>query len=318
MIRYIIRRLITMIPLLVIITSLTYMLGQYGAGDLAAYLTLRSSPDGKFTLEAYERIRKELGLDKPPLIRYADWLFKAVQGDLGQSYILPGQPSVMYLIKSGFPVSLQLGLVALMIVIVIGLPLGVAAAVLHNTFIDYLIVGSSTVLSSIPSFALAPIALIIFVLELKILKTVPIGWHGIFSEQVILPAFVLAAGPLLGVIRYTRASVLETLSQEYIRSARAKGLPERWVILRHVIKNSMVPIITVLGLIASGLVSGSIFVEQIFNLPGFGSITARALQMGDLQTVTGTLLISGLVVMFSNLLVDLCYGMLDPRVRLNE
>jgi peptide/nickel transport system permease protein len=315
MLRYILRRLITMIPLLVLITSLTYFLGQYGAGDLAAYLTTQEG-GGKFNWDAYYKIRAELGLDDPPIVRYGRWLSGAVRGDLGKSYVLLGQPDVTYLLKKALPVSMQLGLAALAIVAVLGIPLGVSAAVMRNGPLDYLIVGSSTVLASVPTFVLAPIAMIVIVLNLKLLPSVPLGWHGLFDSRTILPALVLAAGPLLGVVRYTRASVLEVLSQEYVRLARAKGLPERLVVVKHVVKNSMTPVLTVLGLTAAGLVGGSIFVEQIFNLPGFGSLAGRALQMGDLQTSTGTILVSGLIIMVANLLVDLCYGLLDPRVRL--
>jgi ABC-type dipeptide/oligopeptide/nickel transport system permease component len=206
----------------------------------------------------------------------------------------------------------------LVIVILVGIPLGILAAVFRNRIPDYLIVGGATVTSSIPSFVLAPIAMIVFVAQLHILPSVGLGWQGLFSTNIVLPALTLAAGPILGVVRYMRSSVVEVLSQDYIRAARARGLAERQVIGRHVVRNAFTPLLTVLGLTAAGLVSGSLFVETIFNIPGLGQLAGTAFTGGDVQASTGVLLVSALIIMLANLLVDLGYSAVDPRVQLGR
>jgi ABC-type dipeptide/oligopeptide/nickel transport system permease component len=317
MIRYLIRRLLAMIPLIVFVTSMTFILGQYGAGDLAAYLTIQQS-GGILDMGKYYEMRATLRLDDPVIVRYGRWLWNALHGDLGRAWTRIGQPGVTYLIKKAIPVSFQLGIAALVLLIVIGVPLGVLAAVAHNTVIDYFLVSLATIISSIPGFVLGPIAMIVLVAQLHILPRVGLGWHGLFSVDTLLPALVLAAGPILGIVRYTRFSVLDVLSQDYVRAARAQGLTEWMVITKHVIKNAMTPVLTVLGMTAAGLVSGSIFVERIFNLQGFGTLAGAAIEGGDLQTSTGVLLVSAFVVMFANLGVDMMYGLLDPRVKLGK
>lgn len=314
MLHYAIRRLAAIVPLLIVITSLTFLLGQYGSGDLAAYITMQQS-GGQMDLEVYQALREELGLDDPPHIRYFRWLQNAVRGDLGRSYIRLGQPDVIFLIKRALPITLELAFASLVTATIVGIPLGILAAVIRNSVLDYVIVGSSTVLTSIPGFVLAPIAMLLLVIKFDILPSVGLGWHGMFSEKSLLPILTLAASVLLPIVRYTRQSVLEVLSQEYVRAARAKGMPEWQIITRHVVKNAFIPIATILGLVGAALVSGSLFIEIIFNLQGFGSLAAEAMVAGDIQTSTGVLLVSALLVMLINLLVDLMYGVFDPRVQ---
>ena len=222
------------------------------------------------------------------------------------------------LLAKALPVSLKLGVASLFVVVLLGIPLGILAAAFRNTFLDYAIVGGATVISSIPGFVRAPIAMVLLVAQLKIFPSVGLGWHGIFSKQALLPILVLGVGPIRGIVRYTRASVLEVLSQDYVRAARARGLAEWLVISKHVIKNAMLPIVTVLGMTAGGLVSGSIFIERVFNIRGFGYLASDAIQGGDVQASTGVLIVSALIIMTSNLVVDLSYGALDPRVRLAD
>lgn len=317
MIIYIIRRILIMLPLLFFITAFVFLLGQYGATDLAMELTLRVN-DNVFDAELYESFRAELGLDKPVLVQYGEFILDALRGDFGVSYILPGTPDIARLIAATLPISLQLGLAALMILIVVGVPLGVLAAVARNNWLDHVIITGSTILSSIPPFALAPIVLVVLVAELGIFPSTGFGWHGLFSRETLLPAATLAAGPLLGIIRFTRASVIDVLSQEYVRAARARGLTEWMVVVRHVIKNAMTPVLTVLGVTTGFLLSGSIFIETVFGIRGFGDVAVSAFQGGDVKTVAATTLVSATIVMFMSLFVDLLYGVLDPRVRLNE
>lgn len=315
MIRYIIRRIVAMVPLLLIVTGFVFILGQYGATDLAMKITLQVS-DGQFDAEVYEALQHQMGLDKPPLMRFVDFIFNAMRGDFGVSYVLPGNPKIDQLIINTLPVTLQLILAAEIILVLVGVPLGVIAAVTHNSTLDYLITTSTTVLSSTPPFVLAPLALALLVSELHILPGVGFGWHGFFSWQIILPAACLAAEPLLNVMRYTRASVLDVRAQEYIRAARARGLNEWLVISRHVVKNSMTPVLTWLGISVSRMLAAAIFIETVFGIRGFGDVAVTGFQGGDVQTVAAATLVTALIVMSTNLVADLLYGVLDPRVHL--
>jgi ABC-type dipeptide/oligopeptide/nickel transport system permease component len=207
-------------------------------------------------------------------------------------------------------------LAALVLVTVIGVPVGVLAAVFNNGLIDRVFVSGSSVLSSIPTFVLAPVAMIVIVVKLHLLPSVGVGWHGLFSRETILPAACLAAVGLLNVVRTTRVSVLEVLSQEYVRAARARGLSEWAVVSNHVIRNALTPVITVLGMTAPLLLGATVFIEQIFNIQGFGLMMSNGLQRGDIQTVTASALVSTAIVMVFSLAVDLVYGLIDPRVRL--
>jgi ABC-type dipeptide/oligopeptide/nickel transport system permease component len=317
MVIYIIKRVFAMIPLVLVITFLAFVLGEYGSGDLAAYLTIQRN-NGRLDTKYYQAMREQLRLDDPVLIRYARWLGNALQGDLGISYVSVGQPQVSYLIGRALPVSIQVGGAALVLAMLVGIPLGVLTANYRNTVFDYVVVGLTTLVSSIPSFVLAPIAMIVLVAQFKLIPSVGLGWDGHLSDKSILPVLVLAVGVLIGVVRFTRASVLDVLSQEYVRAARAKGLSQFQVITRHVMKNALTPILTILGLGAAGLLSGSIFIERIFNLPGLGRLAGDAFLGGDVQTAVGVIFVSSVLVMSINLTVDLLYAIVDPRVRLTR
>jgi peptide/nickel transport system permease protein len=319
MLRYIIRRVISMIPLLIVISASTFFFGQYGAGDLAAYLAgTRGDPTKGFDMELYQKFRKELGMDDPVYVRYAKWVSKAVRGDFGKSYVMMGDPEISYLIKKSVPRSLQLCLAAFVLVMVIGVPVGILAAVFRNTAIDRILVTGSSVFSSIPTFVMAPVAMIVVVVKLHLLPSVGVGWHGLFARETILPAFCLASVGLLNVVRTTRVSMLEVLSQEYARAARARGLSEWQVVVKHIIRNALTPVITVLGMTVPLLLGATVFIEQIFNIQGFGLMVSNGLQRGDIPTVTASALVSTMMVMFFSLVVDLIYGLIDPRVRLSK
>ena len=312
---YLLRRLLAIIPLLVLVTGFVFVVGQYGAGDLAAYLTIQRS-GGRIDPALYQATRARLQLDDPVAVRYGRWLWGALHGDLGRSYVSIGEPEIAGLIVKAFPITVQLTLAALVIVTVVGIPLGILAALLRNRAPDYATVGVAAVLSSIPPFVLAPVSMIVIVNQLHLLPSVGLGWDGLFSQKTILPAICLAAAPLLNVVRFTRAAVLEVLGQEYVRAARARGLNDWQVLHWHILKNALTPVLTVLGLTAGQLLSGAIFVETIFNLQGFGTMTNRAFQGGDIQTLTAVALVSAAAILLINVFVDIMYGVLDPRVRL--
>jgi ABC-type dipeptide/oligopeptide/nickel transport system permease component len=317
MLPYILRRLLAMIPLLIVITAFVFIIGQYGTGDLAAYLTLSQS-GGKLDPALYASYRAQLHLDDPIFVRYASWLFSAIQGDLGVSYASNGQPSVTHLIAESLPISMQIGFAALILVLVFGVFLGVISALFKNTFIDYAIIGIVTILSSVPLFVLAPLALYFLVIQLHIVPTVGIGWHGLFSQESIMPVTILAANSCLTTVRFTRASVLEVLGQEYIRAAYAKGFSTWKVITKHILKNALIPVISVTGLTASHLLGGSLFLELVFNIQGFGLLAYNSLQAGDLQALTGIILVTAILIILINLLTDLLYKWADPKVKFSS
>ena len=306
---YTLRRLILAIPVLFAVLFITFTLGFYGPGDpLEIFYNEELIPDPEIT----ERLRALHGLDRPFWVQFGDYFAGLMQGDWGKS-ISSGR-DVWPSFAASMPISAQLGLAAAVVLVVVGIPLGALAAVKQNTWLDYLIVFTSIVVRSVPVFVLGPMLLIVLVLWLGI-TNVPIGWKGIFSTNAILPVLLMAAGPLLVVVRQTRAGVIEVLSENYIRTARAKGLLERLVVWRHVLKNALTPVFTTMGLIISGLVTGAFFVELIFGIPGFAGLGIQAFQARDYPVILGVTIIGAAIIIISNLLVDLGYGLLDPRIR---
>jgi peptide/nickel transport system permease protein len=315
LVRYVVRRIATMVPLLILVTAFVFFLGQYGAGDMAMQIVLQAN-NNSFDPEMYAALRRELGLDQPAAVRFLRFLLNALRGDFGRSYVIPGTPEIGRIMAAALPISAQLALASVLIVMVVGIPLGILTAIWRNTAVDYGVVMVVTILSSVPAFVFVPVAMWLVVVKLKLIPSVGLGWQGLFHIETLLPAVCMAIGPILGVVRYTRASVSDVLSQEYIRAARARGLPAWRVVRGHVIKNAMTPVLTVLGLSAGYLLSGSIFVESAFNYRGFGWVSFNAFRGGDIQTVAASTLISALIIMSANLVVDLLYGFLDPRVKL--
>jgi ABC-type dipeptide/oligopeptide/nickel transport system permease component len=310
MLHYLLIRILYFIPTLLFVTLFTFALGFYGPGDPIRVLMKENWSDE----ETYQLLRRKYGFDRPFLVQYADWVSHAVRGDFGRS-VIRGAVPVRDLLFPALKVSAQIGLVALLCLFLVGVGLGSLAAIYQNTWLDHLIVGGSIVLQSVPVFVLAPMLMILFVLQLRLLKTTPAGWDGIFSAKVILPVFLLTGVALLAVVRQTREAVIDIRSSDFVRTARAKGLSE-WIILwRHILRNALTPVVTTLGLLASWLITGSIFIETIFSIPGFGSLYYGALKTRDYHVLISTTLIAALVIMLANLVVDLTYGLLDPRVR---
>lgn len=308
MLQYAIRRILTFVPLILLLALVTFLLSFYGPGD-----PLRIIMGENWTSDAvYQSLRHQYGLDRPLPVQFGEYVWKALRGDFGRSYIQ--RVRVSELIGKALPVSAQLALVAIVFIAVLGIGLGILAAFWHHRWPDALIGLAAVILHSVPAFVLAPVILVLLVLKLHVIAT-PTGWHGIFSYQTAIAAFVLAAGPLLGVIRQTRTSVVEILSQDYIRTARAKGLNESAVLWRHILKNALAPVLTSLGLTLGFLLGGSIFVESAFAIPGLGQLFFTALRNSDYPLLMGATIVSAFWIMTMNLIVDLIYGLLDPRVR---
>ena len=307
---YVVVRALRWISGLLVVLFVTYAMMFYGGGDPIRQMFLDQDMDN-LSPEAMEVLRARYGLDKPFLQQFMSYLERLAQGDMGIS-IRENRP-VADMILVRLPISLQLGFAATVVATLFGVPLGVLAALHHNRWPDTLIVGVLSLLRAVPIFVTGPLLLLVLVIGVDLIN-VPFGWEGLFHPQAILPVFVTALGPMPIFMRQTRAAVLEILSEDYIRTARAKGLSPRHIAARHILRPALSPVVTTIGLVMTTLVNGAIFVELVFNIPGLGNLTLLGLRNVDYPIIIGTVLVGAVLVMVTNLLVDLVYPLLDPRV----
>jgi len=308
MTRIIVRRLLWLPILLLIISMITWALGVYGPGDpCEVRLGPRSDP------EAVVRCRQEFGLDQPFVLQYANYIWKVLHGDFGISYKY-NRP-VIDLLGSRILVSAQLNLVAMVLGIVIGIPLGVLAALRRNTWIDYLIVSGTVAGISLPTFVVAPLMLWLFSFRYRLLP--PGGWDGILSTSIILPASILATGVVAVFMRQTRANMLQVIGQDYVRTAWGKGLTPRMVIYGHALRNALIPLLTIFGLLAAGLLSGTFILETFFGIPGIGLLGVESFFSRDYPVIMALVLIGATAYVLATLLIDVGYMFIDPRIRYN-
>ncbi len=280
------------------------------------FLLLRFLPGGPFDSdkalppEVMANIEAKYGMDKPLHVQYGTYMLNLVKGDFGESYKYIGR-SVSDIISDAYPVSFKLGLYALLISFMVGIPLGVLAASKHNTWIDSfaMIVAMSGV--AVPSFLVAPILIIIFCFQLDWLP--PALWDG--PEYFILPVLVLGVRPAAYIARLTRASVLEVIQADFVRTARAKGVKHTSVLFKHVLKNSLIPVLTYSGPLVAGVLSGTFIVETIFAIPGMGRHFVQSVTNRDYPLVLALTLLFGATLVIANLIVDILYGVVDPRIR---
>ena len=305
MIKLIIKRLVIAIPTLIIIIAFVFGL-------------MRVAPGGPFTNERAlppeieQKINEAYDLDKPLIEQFGIYLSKIAKGDLGPSYKYKDF-TVNELILSGFPISLTLGISAIAISLFLGSLLGIIAAVKKNTIIDYVVMGISLIGVCVPSFVLAPILSLFFGLYLGLF---PIsGWNGGNINNLILPIISLSLPQIAIISRMMRSSTIETLNSNFIRTARAKGIPSRRIITRHTIRSSILPIIDYLAPAAAGLMTGSIIIEQIFGLPGIGRYFVVGALQRDYTLVSGVMILYASLLMFLILLSDILRAILDPRVK---
>ena len=304
---YVIRRLAWTPVLLLIVALITFLLGTYGPGDPVEVLQGQyNNPD------VVERIRQQRGLDRNVFVQYGVYIKNLVRGDLGESFKYRDR-TVAELIGKRIWVSAQLGLAASIVALSLGIPLGVYTAMKQGTWIDVTTVRITLFFMSLPVFITAPLLLLAFGLWLGIL---PIqGWGGFFDTRIIMPALVLGVPGIAVITRLTRASTLEVLSQDYVRTARAKGLGEFLVRRRHILRNSLIPVFTVVGLSLATLVEGSFITEGYFGIPGIGSLAIEAFFSRDYPVITALVLIIAAAFVAANLIVDVGYRFLDPRIR---
>ena len=317
--QYIFRRILLIIPTMIGVTMLVSLIAQLLPGDFIDVMLADHVGQGEDRAEIRAKWEEELGWDKPWIVQYATWLGRLVQGDLGTSLIGAFQ-TVNEELKTRIPVTLELGVLSLIVGVAIALPVGIISAVKQDSPIDYVMRGSAILALSIPGFWLAVIIIrIIFpqlgLPSLPLLYSDPTENLAENLRQMYVPAIILGVGLAGPVMRLTRGEMLEVLRQDYVRTARAKGLQENAVIVRHAMRNALIPVLTLIGLSASILVGGSVIMESIFTLPGMGLRMITALKDRDIPVVMGIMVVIAIVVIVANLLVDIAYSLVDPRIR---
>ena len=313
MVRFIIRRLLASIPVLLLVSMITFGLLWLVPGDPASIFL-----DASATAEALDRVRHELGLDRPFLVRMGEWYLRLLQGDLGTSLLL--NRGVTEAILERLPITLSLTAMAFVLAVLLGVAAGVLAAMRHGRAADQGLMSLALLGLSLPEFWLG---LVLIWLVAVLVPIFPAGDYVAFAKDpwqwarhLALPTFSLACIQMGFVARMTRSSMLEVLSQDFIRTARAKGLPEPSVVLRHGLVNAMVPIVTVMGIMVGALLGGAVVTEQVFSIPGLGRLIIGAVLSRDFPVIQGGLLFLALIYLTVNLVVDLLYAVIDPRVRL--
>jgi len=301
---FLLRRLALTLPVVWIVVTLVFALIHLVPGDPVAQMLGEGAPAPEI-----QRLRHDLGLDRPILEQYRTYLVGLVKGDLGVSF--RNQQPVTRAIATRYPATLQLAVAAIVVSLLISIPTGVIAAVRRGRFSDSAIGVLSLFGVSVPNFVLGPLLILLFSIVLGLL---PVSGRGTLA-QLILPAATMGGALAAITTRMVRASMLEEIQQDYVRTARAKGLPERAVLYRHALRNGLLPVITILGLQAGALLSGAIITETVFAWPGLGRLTVQAINARDYPLLQGCILTISLSYILINLLTDVVYSAIDPRIR---
>lgn len=313
---YIIRRLLHAVLVILIVSLLVFLLMRLLPGD-PILMYVASGDMQSFSKEQVAHLKHELGMDKPLVVQYVDWLWNALRGDLGKSLL--HKYSVTEEIGRRLPVTLYLGLIAFAIGCIVGPFLGVISAVRRGKWIDNLVTVVANLGITAPPFWLGAVMIYLFGLYLGLLPIY--GYTPLFTnpwrnlQQSIMPILVLATFPIASAARQTRSSVVEVMRQDYVRTAWAKGLSEKMVIVRHVLKNALMPVVTLQGMSLRNIIGGSVLVETVFVIPGMGKLAVDAMLAQDYAVVQGVVLVVAVTVVVSSLIVDIIYGWLDPRIQ---
>jgi oligopeptide transport system permease protein len=303
MTRYIAARVLWIIPVLFVVSLLTFLL-------------MHSVPGGPWAREkalpapTVARLNIKYGLDDPLPVQYINWATSLLQGDLGPSFKFADR-SVNDIVGEGIGVTVQLGVMAFLLSVLVGIPLGIFAALGHNRWPDYLSTGVSILGIATPTFVAATLLILLFSVRLDLLPTG--GWKG--PETWVLPTVALAGFPIAVIARYTRASMLEVTRKDYIRTAHSKGVDDRAVVTRHMIRNALIPVVTILGPTLAYLVTGSFIIETVFGIPGIGRYYITSISSKDYGVLMAMTILYAFVVAFLNLVVDVAYAYIDPRIR---
>ena len=313
---YIIRRLIQAVVIVTMITFFVFISMHLMPGD-PILIYLSKGHLTQLTPERVEHLRHEYGLDRPLMVQYADWVSGIFTGDLGKSLLF--REPVSLLIGKRILISAHIGFLAFLIASVFGIGLGVLSAVRRGKWVDNVAYTLANLGISVPEFWLGIMLMYLISYQFGLLPiqgyTSPLEDFWLSTKQVILPVFCLSLLPLASLARQARSSMLEVVRQDYIRTARAKGLRERIVIQRHVLKNGLIPVITLLGLDVGAIIGGDVLIETVFNIPGLGRLLVTGLFNRDYTIVQAGVLIAASIVVVSNLVVDISYAWLDPRIR---
>lgn len=304
MIKYIIKKLILMIPVLIGLTVLIFLILHLSPGNPVDMIVGPNAPP-----EVYARVERDLGLDKPLLTQYLIFIRNAVKGDLGTS-ILQKRP-VVEIIKQRFPVTLELGFWGLILSFIIAVPTGIVAAINRDKNVDYISMAIALLGISVPSFFLGLMLLYFFAFRMNMF---PISGYGTW-RHLVLPVITIGLTDAAVTARMVRSSMLEVLSQDYVRTARAKGILENKVIYKHALKNALIPIITLLGMRIGWIMGGSVILEMVFNRQGLGRLMVDAIFSRDYPVVQGSMLVLTTAVLLGNLLADILYAIVDPRIK---
>ena len=302
MTRFIVRRVLWLVPVLLFVSLITFTLMHLTPGG-------PWDKDKPVSAQVVANLNARYNLDKPAWQQYLIYMSNALRGDLGPSYTYQDR-SVTQIILQGLPNTAALGVLAAVVALLIGVPLGVVAATRQNTRVDYLALAFGTAFASVPSFVLGFVLIIVFALTLHLVPTS--GWGK--PSQYILPVLTLGLNQAALLTRITRASVLDVSKQDFMRTARAKGLRESLLIKRHLLKNALIPVVTVLGPILAFLLVGSLIVETIFSVPGIGRLLVQGISQRDYSLIMGTTLLYAFVIAVLNLVVDVLYAFIDPRI----
>lgn len=303
MFTFILKRLLSMIPILLVVATITFFLMRVAPGGPYADLKATSP-------EIIENINKKFHFDEPLYMQYLRYLGDVCKGDFGPSFKYPGR-TVNEIIAMSFPVSLQLGLLSLAFALIFGVIAGMLASLKQNTFWDYSIMGIAMIGISIPNFVLGPLLILIFCIMIPLFPVV--GWENFSS--MILPAITLGAIYLAYIARLTRGGMLEIKGADFIRTARAKGLSESKIMIRHAFRGGILPVVSFLGPAVSWIVTQSLVVESIFNIPGLGRYFVNSALNRDYTMVMGVVIFYAAILVLMNLVVDVIYAVLDPRVK---
>jgi oligopeptide transport system permease protein len=310
---YVIRRVLWMIPVVFFVIVITFVLAHSAAGSPWDKAGGRQLSD-----VVIRNLNEKYGLNRPVFEQFYLYIWNVLHFDFGLSYQYQGK-SVVQLISEGWPYTATIGVLAFCLIVPIGVGLGVLAALRQNTRVDYATMGFATLAASFPNFVVGALMVVLFsVLFYKWSGGyffLPAGGWGI-DDHLVMPAVTLALLPIAYTARLTRASTLEVIRQDYVRTAWAKGLPERLVVVRHILKNSLIPVVTTLGPTFAFLVTGSVIVETVFSIPGIGRAFVLAVTSRDYPMILGTTVLFSIVIAFANLVVDIMYVFIDPRVRL--
>ena len=314
--QYAVKRIALIIPTVLLVTIIVFTVMRLLPGDPA--LVILSEGDASFTQEELEDLRRQLGTDRPIVVQYVDWIGGLVQGDLGTSIWRSGQP-VTKLVGDRVFRTLELAVLAILIAVVFAVPLGVISAIKPDSVIDYFSRVVALIGISIPTFFAG--LLVVLVLSRGFGWLPPLGYEDLWDnpwknlQQMFLPALALGFYDMAFIARVTRSSMMEIIREDYMRTARAKGLGERIVLVRHGLKNAVLPILTISGWQFGRLFGGTVIIESIFKVPGIGTLLIETVFQRDFPTIQAIIIVIAVSIVIINLLVDLLYGLLDPRIR---